>query len=520
MALSDSGSVIAAWGDDRGGPGGVSSGIYAQRIGAAGVLAWVVNGVAVGTGSNDLNPSVVSDSSGGALVAWEDSRGTTQGDIYAQRLDASGGSRWVTNGAPVCILTGIQTKPEVASDGAGGAIIVWEDRADINNYVIRAQRLDAAGSKLWAPLNSGVAICSAARQRFRPKVITDGVGGAIITWEDMRLGPPFIYAQRITSSGVAQWVVDGIRVCTFPSPQSFHVITAAGAGRAIIAWQDSRGDGSIYAQSLDASGARLWGTLGTAVCTATGFQVAPQVASDGVGGVVIAWQDPRSGTAAAFAQRLNSGGQPQWTSDGVRLGVASGSQTNPVIASNGTGGALVTWEDARSGNVDIYAQHVLAGGALDPAFSAGGRAVCTAPGNQSKPSIVASSPGVGVVAWADPRGSDYDIYCQRVSAIPVNTGVGDTGRPGFEFLSLGNPSKGGAVIAFSLDHPQEVSVQIFDARGHSIRLLQRRAPTSAGIHSMWWDGRNEKGVHVASGIYFARIEADSQARSRKFVLLR
>ena len=55
--------------------------------------------------------------------------------------------------------------------------------------------------------------------------------------------------------------------------------------------------------------------------------------------------------------------------------VAPGSQYAPKMVSDGSGGAIVTWYDD-----DIHAQHVLAGGIVDPAWPAGGVAVCTAIG--------------------------------------------------------------------------------------------------------------------------------------------
>jgi hypothetical protein len=53
-------------------------------------------------------------------------------------------------------------------------------------------------------------------------------------------------------------------------------------------------------------------------------------------------------------------------------------QQNPVIVADGSGGAILAWEDNRSGNYDIYAQHVLASGEPDAAWPVDGLPVCTA----------------------------------------------------------------------------------------------------------------------------------------------
>jgi len=66
-----------------------------------------------------------------------------------------------------------------------------------------------------------------------------------------------------------------------------------------------------------------------------------------------------------------------------------------MIASDGAGGAIITWSDLRSGtDSDIYAQHVLASGLVDPGWPVDGRAICTAAGDQSSPAIVSDGAGV------------------------------------------------------------------------------------------------------------------------------
>ncbi|MBI1799059.1 MAG: hypothetical protein HYR73_05180, partial [Candidatus Eisenbacteria bacterium] len=73
---------------------------------------------------------------------------------------------------------------------------------------------------------------------------------------------------------------------------------------------------------------------------------------------------------------------------------AANNQYSPTIVSDGTGGAIVTWYDYRSRTgSDIYAQHVLASGAVDPAWPADGRALCTAANSQQYPTIITDGAG-------------------------------------------------------------------------------------------------------------------------------
>src|ERR1043166_4265878 len=127
----------------------------------------------------------------------------------------------------------------VVSDGAGGAIVTWYDGRSGNNYIIiYAQRLNAAGVPQWTA--DGVALCSVAGALFSdgdpgPAMVSDGAGGAIVTWSDGRSGNGDIYAQRVSAAGVPQWTADGV------------AMVSDGAGGAIVTWSDGRsGNGDIY----------------------------------------------------------------------------------------------------------------------------------------------------------------------------------------------------------------------------------------------------------------------------------
>jgi hypothetical protein len=114
--------------------------------------------------------------------------------------------------------------------------------------------------------------------------------------------------------------------------------------------------------------ATAWGASGVVKWTANGVALRSIAGSsaqylnmtpDGSGGAIVTWYDNRSGFDDIYAQRVNSAGTPQWTPNGVILrSIASQSAYYPTITSDGSGGAIVTWQDTRSGETDIYAQRV------------------------------------------------------------------------------------------------------------------------------------------------------------------
>ena len=86
---------------------------------------------------------------------------------------------WSSNlreNTPVCTASGQQSALQIISDGAGGAIITWEDARNVH-FDIYAQRVDAHGNVLWK--KDGFSICSAPENQNRPRIVSDGAGGAI-----------------------------------------------------------------------------------------------------------------------------------------------------------------------------------------------------------------------------------------------------------------------------------------------------------------------------------------------------
>jgi hypothetical protein len=89
--------------------------------------------------------------------------------------------------------------PEIVSDGASGVIITWLDLRAGNNDVY-AQRLNTAGTLQWTANGKGVAVV-AGSNRYDPKIASDEAGGAIIVWSDDLSGNSNTYVQRLNAVG-------------------------------------------------------------------------------------------------------------------------------------------------------------------------------------------------------------------------------------------------------------------------------------------------------------------------------
>jgi hypothetical protein len=362
-AVADgAGGAIVAWRDIRNDTGD----IYAQRVTGAGTLAWGPTGIALAMAAgNQLRPNVIADGSGGGIFTWQDPRsGGT--DVYAQRVNAGGTALWTPNGLAVCTASGEQLQPALVGDGAGGAILAWTD-ARTGTQQIYVQRVDgASGLPQWT-LDGVLLTATATGLKGRPALATDGAAGAIVAWEDARnAADNDLYAQRVDAAGAPQWTASGVQVAAAANVTTPSIVPDGAAG-AVVVWTDERnGVTDVFAQRLGAAGAAQWTPNGVTVCAATGLQLFPAVVPDGTGGVIAGWEDGRNGANDVFAQRLDGAGAEVWTSGGRPVSTAANDQAGVSVATDGAGGAIFSWADSRSAvtGIDVFAAHVNAAGVL------------------------------------------------------------------------------------------------------------------------------------------------------------
>jgi len=580
------GGGIVVWQDRRSGPFApsfVGYDIYAHRVDGAGTLLWNPNGTVVAAPAVPQSaPAIAPDGLGGAVVAWEDHRDACDGDIYVQRLDASGGRHAGLDGRLVCGAVGSQQGPQVCSDGAGGGIVVWTDERS-GNADIYAQRVNDTGVSLWPP-SHGIPVCidpdpqshavivacesggaiivwydqrgggdqifaqkvtsagaiapgwpvnglavitGIVSQQFSPQVASDGADGCIVAWEDMRSGKADIYVQRIDQLGVRQWLASGQPVCTAVGDQLDPRLVIDGAKGAIVTWEDYRaGNIDIYAQRVKAGGAPSWPVDGIPVDADADIQKQPVLAADGSGGAILAWRDEGGIAFHVDAQRLNSSGTLLWAPSGVPVCIGPGPQEDPVITADGAGGAVVAWHDAGGGSGDIHAQRLDASGAAH--CGSCGVTVCAAPENQYAAVIAPDGVGGAIMAWTDPRSvhvGDQEIYAMRLAPEcgAYATGVESEPAPAPKerpIQNRPNPFNPETVISYELAKAGHVRIDLFDASGRRVRTLVD-ASQEVGHQETRWNGELASGQPAPSGAYFYKVTfPDGVTASKKMVLLR
>jgi len=267
-----------------------------------------------------------------------------------------------------------------------------------------------------------------------------------------------------------------------------------------------------------------------------------------------------------------------WTATGVRRGAnvlpAVGPTVDPLdfdIAARADGRVRVVWYDAEAASPVVKTAVFDTLGAL----MEGPLDVSATPVTARRPKVGIDATGRWVVAWSQSAGSSDDILWQRFdsdgtpsaprekisgaavatrsalavaysgayvygvwhdnetpgegfdvrlsSLLKASSDVRDGNpvqprlfalRPGFP-----NPFNGSTRISYTLERPASVSLAIFDALGRRVRVLTQ-GDVWPGEHEVTWDGTDESGRTLGSGVYFCRLQAGPHTESRKLLYLK
>jgi hypothetical protein len=407
-ATSDSaGGAVVVWTDSRDWP----EDIYAQRVDADGLPLWTENGILLCASTGQGYLDVVADGQHGAIAVW------SANGLAVQRVSADGSPLWGSNGVMLRPPSdSVMENPALVGDDHGGAIVVWSTYSlDVLLDTLIACRVDSNGTKRWETVvrvdTMGV---------DPPCLCTDGLGGVIIAWYEYSgySGHWAVRAQRVDSEGVIKWDAAGVPLCTLATVQYSSGCVDVGGSRFVLGWLDGGGGSWRYrAQMFDLAGNRLWSSTGVPVsgvfnsnATAVGLP------TGNAGQSVWLWEENRTGTHDLFAQKLDSSGARCWDTTGVWVGTTDTADGYPFTATvDGRGGAITAWPLFHTDrNSDEYAQHVDSIGNL--LWSDTGLAVCRDTNQQRwTPAIVTDGNGGVIVSWLEWRwGLGARICAQRV----------------------------------------------------------------------------------------------------------
>lgn len=132
-----------------------------------------------------------------------------------------------------------------------------------------------------------------------------------------------------------------------------------------------------------------------------------------------------------------------------------------------------------------------------------------------------------VVVWNSQRVQNYELVMpasvDSVSLDPEEWILRTVERVDFSSVpDLGiypNPFNASTAVSFELDAPGDIEIRIFDVGGRPIKSLHRGA-LPPGFHHIEWDGRNDSGHIVPTGVYFVRLATAQGETVRKALLIK
>ncbi len=272
---------------------------------------------------------MVPDARGGAFAFWFSPEGSMTFKLIAQRLNPFGALLWNPEGvevSPGATATAFFRTPLAAvADGTGGAIVAWADsRTDAGQAsATYVQRIDASGRLLWG--REGIRALSAAPDPRAfpaiegPLLVPDGTGGVFLLAMDLKLWPSLepasLRLQRVLSDGTPAWGPLGVVAATdLDSRLSTFRLASAEGNKATLVWDRTGisppylppGVKGIFAQKVDADGNLLWGSAGVTVRSTSASQFQPDLIPL-TSGLLVIWTDLRTArrifTASSSAPR-------------------------------------------------------------------------------------------------------------------------------------------------------------------------------------------------------------------------
>jgi hypothetical protein len=141
---------------------------------------------------------------------------------------------------------------------------------------------------------------------------------------------------------------------------------------------------------------------------------------------------------------------------------------------------------------------------------------------------VSGSPQDTLVAFElriSANGGLYQTSAHLTLGLGALVGMAETGSaPGAPvafalYQNKPNPFAAQTMIRYAVPRGGAVSVKIYNLNGQLVRtLVQRRH--RPGVYEIAWDGKNEEGMRISSGLYFCRLEADAFQATRRLLRLR
>jgi hypothetical protein len=351
-------------------------------------------------------------------------------------------------------------------------------------------------------------------------ILADG-GGAWAVGEVYEIGTGTSWdltASRINMDGTSALTPTARTISAAARNQRQAALATDGAGGMFVTWTDGRTLATaddIYAMHLVTNGSLAvgWTAAGKVICNAAGSQVQPAIAGDGTGGVWIGWADGRSGENDIYYTHVLGNGTlaAGFPAGGLPLCDVAGGQADLQLAGDGAGGFFALWLDQRDGEADLYGIHVAADGSVIPNWVADGSPITTHPSLQRTPRLLVMDPHRAFAVWSDSRTGTENVYV-AVLSFDQALSVPRANAATLSLRATPVPARGEVELVLASTGVEPVDISLLDAGGRVI--ARERVEAGGSTVPVRFGGRR-----LAPGLYLARAsQAGLHADCRVIVL--
>ncbi len=440
------------------------------------------------------------------LVGSTFSYGSGDHDVYLIKTDSTGVELWSRTFGGTAADYGYDITPTAS----GGFVLVGSTTSYGNGgHDVYLIKVDNFGTLVWSKTFGG------AQNDFGNSVRMTSDSGFIIcgTTSSYGLGTD-IYVIRTDSLGDSLWT----KTFGGPSGESGSAIRQAiDSGYVLIGSTGSYGAGysSIYLVRIGSSGDTLWTATYGGSRADFGYSLEPT--SDK--GFILAGATAPDGENFydAYLVKVDSLGVIQWDST---YGGAYEDRAYSVKATADGGYILAgTTEGAGDRKTDVFMVKTDPVGGVEWSDAFGG-----AETDYGRMVLLDSRGDYYVVGHTFSIGSGgSDVFFLKIQG-PVQSAAEPSNPLLPEDLVLlsqnyPNPFNLKTRIEFNLPRRAGYSLMIYNVLGQVVRHYEVPA-ASAGLQTIYWDGKNERGEDIASGIYIYRLQVDDFVQSKKMVLLK
>lgn len=359
IAQFDETSVITVWQDFR----GYTSDIIAQKVDLEGSPQWP-NPIQVNTISildKRQNPRLAVNQSHIAFIVWQ----SEDGGIFGQVLDQVGNKLWPED-KRLDLGMAKTYNPEVINLKDGTFLVTWIEQRAPDSYLwdVKAQRFDQDGRRLMSsdiranPTDNYVYEIDA---RSRPALAEDTDSKYIICWRNNTGAIQAYHLQRFNIDGTPAWV-NPVILPEAPFDvsgyfENYGLALTASNEIYVATTVQKNGNFGIFLNKIGLDGALLWQP---GVWAGSGSQPLfwgnPSMASIGDGGVLVSWDDEKTGQRNITVEKVTNTGTIEWSS--AQLNRPLSWPLRPALSDKMSNSFMITWHDERTGDNNIYLRRI------------------------------------------------------------------------------------------------------------------------------------------------------------------